>query len=81
MTTHTPGPWEARPSRQCGVFSIIMGTFYASGYIGEANARLIAAAPDLLEALKAIKWAMENDEYGEAERIIDDAVAKAEGGE
>ena len=51
---HTPGPWRLQKMRQEGMFSIGMGTFYATGLIGEANARLIAAAPDLLEALEAI---------------------------
>ncbi len=55
---HTPGPWNTEfkagavlivkddPAREC----IAQVVFYSSR--DEANARLIAAAPDLLEALK-----------------------------
>lgn len=60
MTTHTPGPWNyAADSLREGRFSI-----YAWGPLaycgdaaepgdGEANARLIAAAPELLAALRS----------------------------
>lgn len=41
-----------------------------------ANARLIAAAPDLLLALKAMLYDCDQDE---AKRIAKDAIAKAEG--
>lgn len=62
MSAHTPGPWAYRPSNN-GHF--IAGTGENSGYLAEvrqcrskqdirADARLIAAAPDLLAALKAI---------------------------
>lgn len=62
MSAHTPGPWAYRPSND-GHF--IAGAGENSGYLAEvrqcrskqdirADARLIAAAPDLLAALKAI---------------------------
>lgn len=63
--THTPGPWLARQSGGShvsiekisdGIRSVIAETYYfklaeehGGGY--SANARLIAAAPDLLAAL------------------------------
>ena len=62
---HTPGPWEAewhRKYKQWNVFpesgkAVVSVTDLCGEYSKEeteANARLIAAAPDLLEALKAI---------------------------
>lgn len=55
MTKHTPGPWECRPSMEYPWDYEISAP--ASEDRGEdpgeaeANARLIAAAPDLLAAL------------------------------
>ena len=59
---HTPGPWAYRPSNN-GHF--IAGTGENSGYLAEvrqcrskqdirADARLIAAAPEMLAALQAV---------------------------
>ena len=64
MSEHTPGPWTARPQTgpQWGVthgdseFAFICNCFTLHGN-DEANARLIAAAPDMLEALKqSLDW-------------------------
>jgi hypothetical protein len=64
MNKHTPGPWHYKPH---GVGSNYMSIFCSSdkgegdnlrGYCGEPNAMLIAAAPDLLEALQVLS---END--------------------
>lgn len=64
---HTPGPWEAKEEydgwsviakREKKAYSVV--TYYVckeieQGYdMGEADAKLIAAAPDLLEALEVI---------------------------
>jgi len=60
-TKHTPGPWVVDPAVRQG-FTVyapkegfIVGTQDEEGRYGaiesEANARLIAAAPDLLDAL------------------------------
>ncbi|OZI58736.1 hypothetical protein [Bordetella genomosp. 1] len=67
MTTkHTPGPWEADGEyvqqvgqTEVGICAVLnMDEGGSKGwYPGEttrANARLIAAAPDLLEALRAV---------------------------
>jgi hypothetical protein len=65
ITTHTPGPWDYRfsemlrnPSQeQCEIFApdgTAILRCAANRYRFLANARLIAAAPELLEALAAI---------------------------
>ena len=57
MSAHTPGPWQYLPGDEdeetCGL--IVGKTAWVCDFVSdpiEANARLIAAAPDLLEALK-----------------------------
>lgn len=66
MTTHTPGPWEWEPGAQHILNSpsqsesgrmdthspVFMLSAKARRRLPEADARLIAAAPDLLEACK-----------------------------
>jgi len=70
MSKHTPGPWkvsifgdiETEKTDEYGI--AIRRIAYDEGCLGggneedQANARLIAAAPELLEACKAVvKWA------------------------
>ena len=68
MTSHTPGPWDVYPGTRAGIdtkdgsFSIVVagydddecGIWGRTNAEAEANARLIAAAPDLLEALSEL---------------------------
>lgn len=88
---HTPAPWRVErgnPSPTTGEWMIAGGI---PGYLAEvrdcgsgdvsANARLIAAAPDLLEALKACLWRLDSHDpqsVPEA-RIAREAIAKATG--
>ena len=64
-TTHTPGPWQVKPNSVGGPTVGPEGSVvadirtYGGPHVGgrqhpqtDANARLIAAAPDLLEALR-----------------------------
>lgn len=65
---HTPGPWELRGDYVTDAMGQMVAATSASGafahkdewvamnatFMSGANARLIAAAPELLEALKAI---------------------------
>ena len=77
MTQHTPGPWKVEDWRGSGnapfhPFPVIAG---ANGHgiaevlmappKGTANAYLVAAAPDLLEALKATLGEIESWTDGE----------------
>jgi hypothetical protein len=67
MNKHTPGPWRTIESTNKTVRTVVGPDFPGQGYIadvnlcrtnnaqdvdGEANARLIAAAPELLEVCK-----------------------------
>ena len=63
MSKPTPGPWKVTPDSfvmtddrpSIGIAKVITHTKEFP-----ANARLIAAAPDLLEALKSIEWITAN---------------------
>jgi hypothetical protein len=60
-TGHTPGPWGSQgawvfPRDQTSNFSICMAEYVGCGFKEAiANARLIAAAPELLAALKEMR--------------------------
>ena len=82
MSGHTKGPWKLDGGKQewfsvradhYGVVCNIPG--YGIG-AREANARLIAAAPELLEALEECKEVMA-DPFAYGETCISDAIAKA----
>lgn len=101
ITKHTPGPWKV--SQRDAEGNLTTPAIFANGVIVavvselpggyEANANLIAAAPELLEALKAL--VKSNEEHNEAvSEVIGkptgwhdgylndarDAILKAEGG-
>ena len=84
--THTPGSWEINEGFPYSIADIKANDgkslTYRTRSIEErlANARLIAASPDLLEALHTLKrdarWL---DLNAGAKKKIDAAIAKAEG--
>ncbi len=81
---HTPGPWtvsEDNWSQTTGdTYSILEESYEASER--KANARLIAAAPELLEALKGVLVRLEHSGSWEGEdekTAARAAIAKAEG--
>ena len=96
MSGHTPGPWEVEENG-ADIFSndghYIAEAWYdgslGAGIVTAANARLIAAAPDLLEAckflyaeMKAYRWDTEGpptQTYRSVMRTAEAAIAKAEG--
>lgn len=65
-TKHTPGPWELRKQRnsidEYDCYLYPMGIFIPE-QVGEADARLMTAAPELIEALisckDALHWVIE----------------------
>ena len=93
MSEHTPGPWAVLGTGIVGVGNDALVAAYSRAHLGEqaANARLIAAAPELLEALKEIakgSGPFSSDRLTHAENTIEamkrlafDAIAKAEGRE
>lgn len=90
---HTPGPWDwccglqhHITHGQFGGTAIPRGNWIADVGCGEgsrANARLIAAAPELLEALEALALYHENGGHlGELQSVLweaNAAIAKAKG--
>jgi hypothetical protein len=72
LTAHTPGPWRADPDDRDGMewnIHIVQTAspdqricFMTSNGPVEANARLIAAAPKMLEALRTIIYASDKCE-------------------
>jgi hypothetical protein len=98
MTTeakHTPGPWAVHPSKArvdafvggapLPVCELLWPTDQRSEAETEANARLIAAAPELLAACKAMlvllipKFEHEPMKYFSEIQQIEAALSKAEG--
>lgn len=90
---HTPGPWTfaEHPEGRAGVrlprgpmiarCEAMFGRPHVSGSEWEANALLIAAAPDLLAAARAMVDATERDQHfiGVEHDALVAAIAKAEG--
>ena len=98
-TKHTPGPWKT--GREHGGYTVINSGEWAElakvvtrlvedrevAHDGIANARLIAAAPEMYEAIAAIATAMNlgyipNEILSEGSPILEGlraAIAKAEG--
>lgn len=90
MSKHTPGPWKVIPVKtgyyidsRCGPVADTMDFDDEYGSIeSEANARLIAAAPDLLEAARALLDLAERHGWLHvAVNAARAAIAKAEGEE
>lgn len=97
MSGHTPGPWRVNQHEHAdGELWLSIGHKDDERWIGPvadikylvtrpdeqwANARLIAAAPDLLHALKEMRasaWCSEN-QRALAIQLAEAAIAKAEG--
>ena len=95
MSRHTPGPWSVGDKRGVWVGPVVTaedgkrGVAFVCGE-SDANARLLAAAPELLAALKvaadAIDYAQaqvdsENDRHNLLVRLVQvqRVIAKAEG--
>ncbi len=78
--THTPGPWKI------GFAALYKENWGIDGKQDEANARLIAAAPDMLDALYTVKFTLESvkpsttvDELHDLWSTVSAVINKAEG--
>lgn len=67
LARHTPGPWRFIPDDGTGTLPAVLanqvtaaGNFYVCQCNVEADARLIAAAPDLLAECKRLLWLLDN---------------------
>lgn len=65
MTGHTKEKWTATESEGMGMWQVDRGAHLVAGYIDtEAEARLIAASPALLEALQEARAHIEGSGFG-----------------
>ena len=87
---HTPGPWKViildnqtyiNPNRRSDEYALIARIHgNANPDLQKANAHLIAAAPDLLEACIRLQyWLIGIDGPKHLRRFVDEAIAKAGG--
>lgn len=84
--SHTPGPWTIHDQVDSEGFTIIKGQGLRLAKVtnsepdwAEANAHLIAAAPELLEALEAAAVSLSSVGLWEESQHARAAIAKAEG--
>ena len=90
---HTLGPWHVGENNDPAIVFDAEGwavcdckTYHRKGHINEmrSNARLIAAAPDLLDALeRAVKWLVICDDPRSSKdlAVAETALRKARGGQ
>lgn len=83
MSAHTPGPWKVEKGRdRTHPYSVTGDEFDLARCVTVDDAALIAAAPDLLDALREVMstYAATTMDAQVRDRAIA-AIAKAEGGE
>ncbi|ALN73566.1 hypothetical protein [Aureimonas sp. AU20] len=86
--THTPGPWHVAMRQRIGITVRAaeekpIADIWQNGDDPMANARLIAAAPDLLKALQTIahiahhNFGRQTEKLADIEPIAREAISKA----
>lgn len=93
MSAHTPGPWEVRLTAGSDEHRQWVDGIYSGDelvvdndhwHLRNADARLIAAAPEMLDALRQFVYSMEHDDKAEIQNALHsacEAITKAEGRE
>ena len=85
---HTPAPWHFKKLAMHDGGHVVMFTAQngqrthrldCAGEFKEADARLIAAAPELLAACRLVEQAQRDGDYMTAFRAVSAAIAKAKG--
>ena len=79
MSKHTQGPWQVLGKTLCDKEGESIAEFLS---VYTVDAKLMAAAPDMLEALKALVEACNKNLTGGHQLLIEnaeDAISKAEG--
>ena len=95
MNKHTPGPWETDDIKSCDGHRYVLAGNHEEAQViaritlrtfvgptqseSEANARLIAAAPELLESLRLFVGENKTHTEGERMEVARAAIAKATG--
>ena len=81
MSKHTPGPWEAHTSRYLKFATVVIAdvAHEIRSECSEADARLISAAPELLEALQMVARSSFLPTVGTTRAAVEAAIAKATG--
>lgn len=79
MSVHTRGPWTSH-DRNIWAGEILLAKVYRQGDEGEPNAHLIAAAPEMLEALQEAEPHIRGLGSAHALAAVRAAIAKAKVG-
>ena len=82
MSAHSPGPWKLGGHYDDTVISVRGGVVVDDPDLTDADLRLIAAAPELLAALKDLIDRIDVTSYWHLASSVDEAkaaIAKAEG--
>ena len=81
MSNHTPGPWQVKYDELTEEWLVFWKRGYASvgGFNNTYNAHLIAAAPEMFDAIILAKDLLEKGNPRTAMTILGEATVKAKG--
>jgi len=81
MSNHTPGPWKIEYDELTEEWFVYWKRGYAAvgGFYNEPNAKLISAAPEMLDAIILSKDLLEQGNPRTAMTVLSESAAKATG--